>query len=130
VLRTREPRAAEHLSKLIGDAQLERVTESMPAHWFGYQRHSFSTQRVIDPVVLKSEIQGLADLRGYFVQQDKVVPIRFHPRAKRRRTEGLIERMIPAARHKAAVEMTTPPAVAAQPIRQEQEPAGMAITVE
>jgi type IV secretory pathway TraG/TraD family ATPase VirD4 len=128
VLRTREPRAAEHLSKLIGDAQLERVTESMPAHWFGYQRHSFSTQRVIDPVVLKSEIQGLADLRGYFVQQDKVVSIRFHPRAKRRRAEGLIERMIPASRHQTAIEMTTPPAVAAQPVRQEQ--AGMAITVE
>jgi type IV secretory pathway TraG/TraD family ATPase VirD4 len=43
VLRTRDPRAAEHLSKLIGD------------------------------VVRKSEIQGLADLRGYFAQQDKVV---------------------------------------------------------
>ena len=31
VLRTREPRAAEHLSKLIGKAQLERARETKPA---------------------------------------------------------------------------------------------------
>jgi hypothetical protein len=45
--------------------------------------------------VLKSEIQGLPDLAGYFVQQDKVVAIRFHPHRKRVRAEGLIERTIP-----------------------------------
>ena len=101
VLRTREPRAAEHLSKLMGDAQLERVTESMPAHWFGHRRHSYSTQRVIDPVVLKSEIQGLPDLSGYFVQGAAVVPIRFHPRRKRIRADGLLERVIPAAQRRA-----------------------------
>jgi hypothetical protein len=35
VLRTREPRAAEHLSRLIGESQRERLTESGPARWFG-----------------------------------------------------------------------------------------------
>jgi hypothetical protein len=96
VLRTREPRAAKHLSELIGKAQLERMRESRPAHWFGHRHHSYSSERVLDPVVLESEIQGLDDLRGYFVQQDKVVAIRFHPRPRRNRAIGLIERVIPA----------------------------------
>jgi hypothetical protein len=102
VLRTREPRAAEHLSKLIGESQRERLTESGPARWFGRRRHSYTTQRVIEPVILKSQIQGLPDLSGYFVQQDKVVGIRFLPRRRRERAEGLIERMIPPAAYPAA----------------------------
>jgi hypothetical protein len=44
---------------------------------------------------MESEIQGLEDLTGYFVQQDKVVAIRFHPRPRRRRATDLIERIIP-----------------------------------
>jgi type IV secretory pathway TraG/TraD family ATPase VirD4 len=100
VLRTREPRAAKHLSDLIGKAQLERVRESRPAHWFGRRQHSYSTERVMDPVVMESEIQGLDDLTGYFVQQDKVVAISFHPRPKRRQAPGLIERVIPALEYR------------------------------
>ena len=75
VLRTREPRAAKHLSELIGKAQLERIRESKPARWFQVRHRTYSTERVVDPVVMESEIQGLEDLHGYFVQQDKVVPI-------------------------------------------------------
>jgi hypothetical protein len=127
VLRTREPRAAEHLSKLIGESQRERLTESGPARWFGRRRHSYTTQRVIEPVILKSEIQGLPDLSGYFVQQDKVVGIRFLPRRRRVRAEGLIERMIPPAPpYPAAVRAVPQPAAAppepaaAQPV----EPSG------
>ena len=96
VLRTREPRAAKHLSELIGKAQLERIRESKPARWFQRRHRTYSTERVIDPVVMESEIQGLEDLTGYFVQQDKVVAIRFHPRPRRRRATDLIERIIPA----------------------------------
>ncbi len=95
VLRTREPRAAKHLSELIGKAQLERIRESKPARWFQRRHRSYSTERVVDPVVMESEIQGLEDLTGYFVQQDKVVAIRFHPRPRRRRATDLIERIIP-----------------------------------
>ena len=126
VLRTREPRAAEHLSKLIGSAQLERVNESRPAHWFGsHQRHSYSTQRFIDPVVMSAEIQGLPDLSGYFVQQDKVVPIRFHPRTKRIRAEGLIERIVPAQLGTGAA--TSVPIVACSPAG--QDPLSPAISI-
>ena len=95
VLRTREPRAAKHLSELIGKAQLERVRESKPARWFQRRHRTYSTERVIDPVVMESEIQGLEDLNGYFVQQDKIVAIHFHPQPKRRKATDLVERMIP-----------------------------------
>lgn len=100
VLRTREPRAAEHLSRLIGKAQLERARESKPSRLFDRKHGSFSTERVIDPVVLESQIQGLEDLDGYFVQQDKVVPIRFKPQAKKIVAPGLVERVIPATQHR------------------------------
>ena len=95
ILRTREPRAARHLSELIGKAQLERIRESKPARWFQRRHRTYSTERVVDPVVMESEIQGLEDLTGYFVQQDKVVAIRFHPRPRRCRATDLIERIIP-----------------------------------
>jgi type IV secretory pathway TraG/TraD family ATPase VirD4 len=95
VLRTREPRAAKHLSELIGKVQLERTRESKPSRMFERKHGSFSTERVIDPVVMESQIQGLEDLHGYFVQQDKVVPIQFRPQPKRTVAPGLIERIIP-----------------------------------
>jgi hypothetical protein len=83
------------------------MRESRPAHWFGHRHHSYSSERVLDPVVLESEIQGLDDLRGYFVQQDKVVAIRFHPRSKRTRAIGLIERVIPTLRAQPAESTTS-----------------------
>ncbi|MFL6450940.1 MAG: type IV secretion system DNA-binding domain-containing protein [Bryobacteraceae bacterium] len=100
VLRTREPRAAKHLSELIGKAQLERMRESKPSRLFDRKHGSFSTERVIDPVVLESQIQGLEDLTGYFVQQDKVVPIRFRSQPKRSIAPDLIERNIPPVQHR------------------------------
>jgi type IV secretory pathway TraG/TraD family ATPase VirD4 len=100
VLRTREPRAAKHLSELIGRAQLERIRESKPARWVQRRRGSYSSERVMDPVVMESEIQGLEDLHGYFVQQDKVVRIRFRPQPKRTLAPALIERIIPPVQHR------------------------------
>jgi hypothetical protein len=100
VLRTREPRAAKHLSELIGKAQLERVRESKPARWFQSRHRTYSTERVVDPVVMESEIQGLNDLHGYFVQQDSIVAIRFSPKPKDKRAPDLIERIIPAVQHR------------------------------
>lgn len=97
ILRTREPRGSEHLSKLIGKAQLERLRETTPARWFQRNQGSFNTERVIDPVVMDSQIQGLDDLNGYFVQRDKIVAIRFGLKPKRNIAPGLIERIIPTA---------------------------------
>jgi hypothetical protein len=100
VLRTREPRAAKHLSELIGKAQVERARESKPARWFQTKQGSYNSERVVDPVVMESEIQGLEDLHGYFVQQDKVVAIRFRPQPLRQVAPGLVERIIPPVQHR------------------------------
>lgn len=96
ILRTQESRASEHLSKRIGNVQIERVKETRPAHLLlGKGHRSYSTERVIEPLIMPSEIQELDDLTGYFVAAGKVVPIAFEVREKRRRAPGLIERMIP-----------------------------------
>jgi hypothetical protein len=76
------------------------MRESKPSRLFDRKHGSFSTERVIDPVVLESQIQGLEDLTGYFVQQDKVVPIRFRPQPKRSIAPDLIERNIPPVQHR------------------------------
>jgi hypothetical protein len=76
---------------------LERTRETRPATMFGGVRgRSYSTEKVVIPVVMESEIQGLDDLNGYFTQRDKVVRISFTPRVKRVQAEGLIERVIPS----------------------------------
>jgi hypothetical protein len=101
VLRTREPRAAKHLSDLIGKAQLERVRESRAGALVrtsatlvfdgaGHGIRSSWNRRFGDSI----------DLTGYLVQQDKVVAIRFHPRPKRRHARDLIERVIPALEYR------------------------------
>jgi type IV secretory pathway TraG/TraD family ATPase VirD4 len=100
ILRTREPRAAKHLSDLIGKAQLERTRESKSSQLLRGRNGSFSSERVVDPVVMESEIQGLEDLNGYFVQQDKIVAIRFKPCPKRTLAAALIERVIPPVQHR------------------------------
>lgn len=116
ILRTREDHAADHLSNMIGKAQLERTRETTPARWFQRRNSSYSTERVIEPVVLSSEIQTLDDLFGYFVQRDKIVPIRLRPQAKRRVATGLIERVIPPVQHRPLdpeAEASKPPLVPA-----------------
>ena len=97
LLRTSDERAAQHLSNTIGNVEIERVNESMPAHWFGgsHSRHSFSSQRVVSPLVMPSEIQSFDNLNGYFVQPGKAVNITVARQQKVTRAEALIERIIP-----------------------------------
>ena len=96
ILRTQESRAAKHQSERIGNVQIERLKETRPASLLmGNRQRSYSTERVIEPLVMPSEIQELDDLTGYFVAAGKVVNITFDVREKRRRAPGLIERMIP-----------------------------------
>ncbi|MBV9764345.1 MAG: type IV secretion system DNA-binding domain-containing protein [Acidobacteriaceae bacterium] len=95
ILRSQESRASKHLSDRIGSVQLERVKESKPVSFLHRRYRSYSTERVIEPLVLPSEIQELEDLTGYFVASGKVVKIAFDVPPKRLLAPGLIERMIP-----------------------------------
>jgi hypothetical protein len=94
ILRTREPNAAEHLSGLMGKAQLERLRESQPSRLFEARQGTYNTERVMEPVVMASEIQTLPDMNGYFVQKASIVPIRFKRTPKRAIAPGLVERTL------------------------------------
>jgi type IV secretory pathway TraG/TraD family ATPase VirD4 len=63
IAKTAEPKAAKWASELLGNVEIERVRESI-AH--GKRAgSSFTMDRQIEPLVMDSEIQGLADLHAF-----------------------------------------------------------------
>ena len=61
--RTDEPRAAKWISDNIGEVEIERLRET---HYEGGSRsRNFTLERVREPLVMPSEIQGLVDLSAY-----------------------------------------------------------------
>ncbi|HKV27306.1 MAG TPA: type IV secretion system DNA-binding domain-containing protein [Candidatus Acidoferrales bacterium] len=78
-LRTTEPRAAEWISKTIGEVEIERLAESRSSGRIGRQRNSksYSLERRVEPLVMASEISGLADLHGYLKKGNLVVRLQF-----------------------------------------------------
>ena len=74
-LRTSEERAAEWVSKMIGEVEIERLRES---HHHGLrQGRDFGLERLREPLVMASEISGLADLRGYLKLANYVTRFEF-----------------------------------------------------
>lgn len=78
-LRTSEPRAAEWISKTIGEVEIERLAESRSTGRAGRQRNSksYSLERRVEPLVMASEITGLADLHGYLKKGNLVAQMHF-----------------------------------------------------
>jgi len=78
-LRTSEPRAAEWISKTIGEVEIERLRESRSGGQLGRQRNtkSYNLERQVEPLVMASEITGLADLHGYLKKGNLVVRMNF-----------------------------------------------------
>jgi hypothetical protein len=61
--RTDEPRAAKWISDNIGEVEIERLRET---HFEGGAHgRNFTLERVREPLVMPSEIQGLVDLSAY-----------------------------------------------------------------
>ena len=101
-LRTSECRAAEWISKTIGEVEIERLRESRSSGQLGRQRNtkSYNLERQVEPLVMASEISGLPSLRGYLKNENLVVRMSFpflelpskHPkyieRAVKMRTEA------------------------------------------
>jgi hypothetical protein len=96
-LRTSEPNAAEWISRTIGGVEIERWNESRSSGQLGNQRKttSHNNERQIEPLVMDSEISGLADLHGYLKSGNLVVRMSFpfielptkHPKYIERPTE-------------------------------------------
>lgn len=74
-LRTSEPHAAKWIAESIGDVEIERLRESR-SHGRGGQQ-SYGLERQVEPLVMASEITGLAALRGYLKTGNLVVRLQF-----------------------------------------------------
>jgi len=74
-LTTKEPNAGEWVSKFIGKVEVERLRET---HFDGTRSgRNFALDRQVDPLVLESEISGLADLHAYMKYQNYVTRFSF-----------------------------------------------------
>jgi hypothetical protein len=70
-LRTSEPHAAKWIADTIGEVEIERLRESRSHGRSG--QHSYGLERQVEPLVMASEISGLAALRGYLKVGNLVV---------------------------------------------------------
>jgi hypothetical protein len=78
-LRTSEPNSAEWISRTIGGVEIERLKESRSRGPLGSHRKTTShdNARQIEPLVIDSEISGLANLHGYLKSENLVVRMSF-----------------------------------------------------
>ena len=74
-LTTKEPNAGEWVSKFIGKVEIERLRES---HFDGTRAgRNFTIERQVEPLVLESEISGLAELHAYMKYRNHVTYFSF-----------------------------------------------------
>lgn len=74
-LTTKEPNAGEWVSKFIGKVETERLRET---HFDGTRAgRNFTIERQVEPLVLESEISGLADLHAFMKYQNFVTYFSF-----------------------------------------------------
>ena len=79
-LRTSEPDAAKWISQTLGDVETERLKQSRSSGdgWATTARHStsYALERHVEPLVLPSQISGLANLHGYLKLGNLVTTLR------------------------------------------------------
>lgn len=74
-LTTKEPKAGQWVSEFIGKVEIERLRET---HFDGTRAgRNFALDRQVEPLVLESEISGLADLHAYMKYQNYVTRFSF-----------------------------------------------------
>ena len=89
-LRTSEPHAAKWIADTLGEIEIERLRESRSTARGGQQ--SYGLERQVEPLVMPSEITGLAALRGFLKVGNLVVRLSFPFVDLPRRVAALIER--------------------------------------
>jgi hypothetical protein len=79
-LRTSEPDAAKWISQTLGDVETERLKQSRSSGdgWATTARYStsYALERQVEPLILPSEISGLANLQGYLKHGNLVTTLR------------------------------------------------------
>lgn len=74
-LTTKEPKAGQWVSEFIGKVEVERLRET---HFDGTRAgRNFQLDRQVEPLVLESEISGLADLHAFMKHQNYVTRFSF-----------------------------------------------------
>jgi hypothetical protein len=74
-LTTKEPKAGRWVSEFIGKVEIERLRET---HFDGTRSgRNFALDRQVEPLVLESEISGLADLHAYMKYRNYVTRFSF-----------------------------------------------------
>ncbi|MCL5670755.1 MAG: type IV secretion system DNA-binding domain-containing protein, partial [Acidobacteria bacterium] len=77
-LRTGEPRAAEWVSRYIGEAEMEHVREGRSTGDWGMRSSRNATlDRKVEAAILASEIANLEDLTGYFQTPGYTLKLKF-----------------------------------------------------
>ena len=93
ILRTAEPNAAKWAAELIGEVEIERVRETVADG--KRQGKSFTLDRQIEPLVMKSEVEGLPDLHAFVKINNYVSRFSFPPMSLPKIAEALVPRPIP-----------------------------------
>ncbi len=96
-LKTSEPRAAKWISDSIGEIEVERLKESRSMGLLRSKK-SFAMEIATKPLIMASEIAGLAPLTGFIRLENHVVPARFSLAKKRNKQPEFIERALEKAR--------------------------------
>jgi type IV secretory pathway TraG/TraD family ATPase VirD4 len=114
--RTSEPRAAKWISEAIGEIEVERLKESRSMGLLRSKK-SYAMEIATKPLVMASEIAGLASHRAYIKQENRVAPVRFRLAKKRKKQPEFIERKMeePAPRKAPELPMLAPAAPAQAP---------------
>lgn len=93
ILRTAEPNAAKWAAELIGEVEIERVRETVADG--KRQGKSFTLDRQIEPLVMKSEVEGLPDLHAFVKINNYVSRFSFPPMNLPKIANALEPRPIP-----------------------------------
>lgn len=117
-LKTSEPRAAKWISDSIGEIEVERLKESRSMGLLG-SRKSFAMEIATKPLIMASEIAGLAPLTGFIKLENHVVPARFRLAKKESKQPEFLERMRedPLQRNADVAEATAPAQSPEEPIK-------------
>ncbi|WP_035353040.1 type IV secretion system DNA-binding domain-containing protein [Edaphobacter aggregans] len=93
ILRTAEPNAAKWAAEMIGEIEIERLRETVADG--KRQGKSFTLDRQIEPLVMKSEVEGLPDLHTFVKINNYVSRFSFPPMNLPKIAEALKVRAIP-----------------------------------
>jgi type IV secretory pathway TraG/TraD family ATPase VirD4 len=106
-LKTSEPRAAKWISDAIGEIEVERLKESRSMGLLRSKK-SFAMEIATKPLIMASEIAGLAPLTGFIKLENHVVPARFRLAKKHNRQPEFIERTLEKPRPRKVDAVKTP----------------------